>query len=105
MKRIFLLMTGVLVMASMSCGKPTNANAMANEEASEVQTEVTADVPTADAADDMNDARRVASKIHGNSLSSNKINYGYQLIDKNNNIVKYGESRNPLTRYSQKWLD
>jgi len=59
----------------------------------------------ADAADDMNDARRVASKIHGNSLSSNKINYGYQLIDKNNNIVKYGESKNPLTRYSQKWLD
>lgn len=53
MKRIFLLMTGVLVMASMSCGKPTNANAMANEEASEVQTEVTADVPTADAADDV----------------------------------------------------
>jgi hypothetical protein len=51
MKRIFLLMTGVLVMASMSCGKPTNANAMANEEASEVQTEVTADVPTADAAE------------------------------------------------------
>ena len=53
MKRIFLLMTGVLVMASMSCGKPTNANAMANEEASEVQTEVTADVPTAEAADDV----------------------------------------------------
>ena len=59
----------------------------------------------ADVADDMNDARRVASKIHGNSLSSNKINYGYQLIDKNNNIVKYGESKNPLTRYSRKWLD
>ena len=59
----------------------------------------------ADAADDMNDARKIASKIHGNSLSSNKINYGYQLIDKNNNIVKYGESKNPLTRYSQKWLD
>jgi hypothetical protein len=59
----------------------------------------------ADAADDMNDARKIAGKIHGNSLSSNKINYGYQLIDKNNNIVKYGESKNPLTRYSQKWLD
>ena len=59
----------------------------------------------ADAADDLNDARKVASKIHGNSLASNKINYGYQLIDKNNNVVKYGESKNPLTRYSQKWLD
>ena len=58
-----------------------------------------------DAADNMNDARKVASKIHGNSLSSNRINYGYQLIDKDNNIVKYGESKNPLTRYSQKWLD
>ena len=53
----------------------------------------------------MNDVRRVAGKIHGNSLSSKKINYGYQLLDKNNNIVKYGESANPLTRYSQKWLD
>jgi len=59
----------------------------------------------ADAADDVNDTRKVVSKIHGNSLSSNKINYGYQLIDKNNNILKYGESKNPLTRYSQKWLD
>ena len=55
--------------------------------------------------DDMNDTRKVVGKIHGNSLSSNKINYGYQLIDKNNNIVKYGESKNPLTRYSSKWLD
>ena len=43
-----------------------------------------------DAADNMNDARKVASKIHGNSLSSNRINYGYQLIDKDNNIVKSG---------------
>ena len=59
----------------------------------------------ADTADDVNDARKVASRIHGNSLASNKINYGYQLIDKNNNVVKYGESKNPLTRYSQKWLD
>ena len=66
---------------------------------------VTAGRKIADAADDMNDVRRVASKMHGNSLSSNKINYGYQLIDKNNNVVKYGESKNPLTRYSQKWLD
>ena len=29
----------------------------------------------------------------------------YDVYDKNNNIVKYGESKNPLTRYSQKWLD
>ena len=58
----------------------------------------------ADAADNANDIRKVASKIHGNSLSSKRINYGYQLIDKNNNIVKYGESKNPLTRYSKSWL-
>ena len=60
---------------------------------------------TANAVDDINDARKLANKIHGNSLSSNRINYGYQLIDKNNNVLKYGESKNPLTRYSQKWLD
>ena len=55
-------------------------------------------------ADDLHDAKKVVDKIHGNSLLTNKINYGYQLIDKNNNIVKYGESINPLTRYSKSWL-
>ena len=59
----------------------------------------------ADVADDISDAGKIATKIHGNSLLSNRINYGYQLIDKNNNILKYGESKNPLTRYSQKWLN
>jgi len=59
----------------------------------------------ADAADDMHDAGKVAKKIHGNSLSSNRINYGYQLLDKDNNVLKYGESKNPYKRYSQKWLD
>ena len=58
----------------------------------------------ADVADDVNDTRKVASKIHGNSLSSNNINYGYQLLDSDKNILKYGESKNPLKRYSQKWL-
>ena len=58
-----------------------------------------------DSADDFNDARRVVNTIHGNSLSSNRLNYGYQLLDSNSNVLKYGESKNPLTRYSQKWLD
>ena len=42
---------------------------------------------------------------NGNSLSSTRINYGYQLIDKDCNVLKHGESKNPLTRYSPKWLN
>ena len=58
-----------------------------------------------DAADSVKDARKAAQKLHGNSLNSTKINYGYQLIDQEYNVLKYGESKNPYKRYSQKWLD
>ncbi len=58
-----------------------------------------------DAADDLHDASKLVSTVHGNSLTSNKINYGYQLLDKNGNILKYGETTRPHTRYSQGWLD
>ena len=42
---------------------------------------------------------------HGNSLSSKKTNYGYELQDSNGNILKYGETANPARRYSQQWLN
>lgn len=58
-----------------------------------------------DVADDLHDAKKLAGKIHGNSLKSNKINYGYQLLDRNGNILKYGETTHPRTRYSKKWLE
>ncbi len=41
---------------------------------------------------------------HGNSLKTNKKNYGYELQDSNGNILKYGETTNPVKRYSQRWL-
>ena len=41
---------------------------------------------------------------HGNSLSTQKTNYGYQLQDANGNILKYGETLYPDSRYSQSWL-
>ena len=47
----------------------------------------------------------VSSTSRGNSLKSNKINYGYQLLDRNGNILKYGETTHPRTRYSKKWLE
>lgn len=43
-------------------------------------------------------------KIHGNSLKSTKTNYGYALVDSNGNILKFGETTNPKTRYSQTYL-
>lgn len=47
-----------------------------------------------------------STKIHGNSLKSTKINYGYVLINKENkDIMKFGESINPKTRYSKKFLN
>jgi RHS repeat-associated protein len=42
--------------------------------------------------------------LSGNSLKVNRINYGYQLIDSNANVVKYGETLHPTRRYSQAWL-
>ena len=45
-----------------------------------------------------------APKIHGNSLKTTKTNYGYALLDNNKNIMKFGETLNPTTRYSKKYL-
>ena len=57
--------------------------------------------------DNVGDAAKAAKKakeIHGNSLKSLRTNYGYALVDKNNNIMKFGETINPKTRYTKKYL-
>ena len=47
----------------------------------------------------------VNSRIHGNSLANANTNYGYQLVDnKTGNVLKYGETLYPNTRYSKKYL-
>lgn len=48
---------------------------------------------------------RKPQKAHGNSLKSTKTNYGYVLVNRNNDIMKFGETINPKTRYSQKFLN
>ena len=48
---------------------------------------------------------QVASS-HGNSLSDPRTNYGYALVDKDtNDILKFGETLYPETRYTQSYLD
>lgn len=43
---------------------------------------------------------------HGNSLNYKGINYGYRLVDKNTGeILKYGETINPSSRYTQSYLN
>ena len=43
---------------------------------------------------------------HGNSLSDPRTNYGYALVDKDTNeILKFGETLYPDTRYSQSYLE
>jgi len=44
-------------------------------------------------------------KIHGNSLSCDRTNYGYALIKKDGTIQKFGETVNPKTRYSKSYLE
>ena len=59
-------------------------------------------------ADDVVDTVSVttkASKVHGNSLKSTKTNYGYALVDSDNNILKFGETINPERRYTKKYLN
>ncbi len=42
---------------------------------------------------------------HGNSLSDPRTNYGYALVNKDTNeILKFGETLYPDSRYSQKLL-
>ena len=44
--------------------------------------------------------------IHGNSLKCPRTNYGYKLVDKNTGqLIKYGETIHPKTRYTQKYLN
>ncbi len=46
------------------------------------------------------------SGSHGNSLSDTRTNYGYALVDRDTNeILKFGETIYPNSRYSQKYLD
>ena len=57
-----------------------------------------------DAGLDANKTTSRAVKVHGNSLDFGGTNYGYALIDKDRNILKFGETIHPKTRYSQKYL-
>ena len=49
---------------------------------------------------------KVSSGSHGNLLSDPRTNYGYVLVDRNTNeILKFGETIHPATRYSKSYLD
>ena len=49
---------------------------------------------------------KTSSGTHGNSLSDSRTNYGYALVDKDTNeILKFGETLYPDSRYSQNFLD
>ncbi len=50
MKRVFLLMTGVLMMASISCGKPASANQATDGQVGNVKTEVATEAQNAEDA-------------------------------------------------------
>ncbi|ADL53274.1 hypothetical protein Clocel_3600 [Clostridium cellulovorans 743B] len=46
------------------------------------------------------------NEIHGNSLSNLNTNYGYALVDKDTGeILKFGETLYPDTRYSKSYLE
>lgn len=48
---------------------------------------------------------KVSIGSHGNSLSDPRTNYGYALVDKDtNDILKFGETLYPETRYSKSYL-
>ena len=49
---------------------------------------------------------KTATGSHGNSLSDPRTNYGYVLVDKDTNeILKFGETLYPETRYSKSYLE
>ena len=49
---------------------------------------------------------KTATESHGNSLSDPRTNYGYVLVDKDTNeILKFGETLYPETRYSKSYQD
>ena len=54
----------------------------------------------------INSPVKVSTGSHGNSLSDPRTNYGYVLVDGNTSeILKFGETVHPTTRYSQRYLD
>ena len=57
-----------------------------------------------DVVDTVNTTKK-ATTIHANSLSSSRVNYGYVLVDSENNIMKFGEAVNLTRRYTQKYLN
>jgi len=61
---------------------------------------------TAEGTSDASKAAGETAKVHGNSLQSTKTNYLYQLVDRDSGqLLKYGESLTPDTRYSKTFLD
>ena len=50
--------------------------------------------------------KTITSGSHGNSLSNQNTNYGYSLVDKDTReILKFGETIHPNTRYTQEFLE
>lgn len=50
--------------------------------------------------------KAISDGSHGNSLDNPNTNYGYVLFDKDtNDILKFGETIHPDTRYSKQFLD
>lgn len=48
----------------------------------------------------------IPQNYHGNDLRNTKTNYGYTLRNKSTGeVLKYGETINPDTRYSTKYLE
>ena len=42
-------------------------------------------------------------KVHGNSHKTTKKTYGYKIVNKDNIVMKYGETTRGTKRYTQKW--
>ena len=81
----------VLVPFVSGVGETTKALKVANKVDDVVDT-VDDVYDTAKAVDKGIDASKAAKKIHGNSLKSTKTNYGYVMLDKEGNIMKFGET-------------
>lgn len=50
--------------------------------------------------------KKISDGTHGNSLDYEGVNYDYKLVDKDTGeVLKYGESITPDTRYTKKYLE
>ena len=58
----------------------------------------------ADDFDPFEDPAEKYGPVHNNSLSTTTPARGYVLVDKEGNILKYGETTQGESRYSRKWL-